>query len=183
MNEINFFEDNKKKIDINLDNFDFKYKAYILPAVLILVFVIFIILNITTNHKISNLNNQVANLNNQITNYEAANADAEKILSEDEEIKLKQYSLNLIESLDDVADVSTEALNQIKTAIPSSLFLSSLDMNDGELVITGYAKSTNTIAKFQNNLSKSELFSDVFVSDITNELGSYSFTLTAKVRS
>ncbi len=182
MNEINFFEDNKKKLDINFDSFDFKYKAYILPIVVILILLVFIILNFTTSNKISNLENKKDNLQMQIDKFTEEKNNAGLLLSENEEIKLKQYSLNLIEKADNINSVSTSILETVKTSIPSSLFLSSLEINDGQLIITGYAKSTNIIAKFQNNLSKSDLFNDVFVSDITNDLGNYNFTLSAKVR-
>ncbi len=183
MNEINFFEENKKKVKINLSGFDFKYKNFVLPIILLAVLVIFLLLSFLLNNKIKSLteeyNSLLAKENNMVLSQQIQNNTVEV----DSVFENKKYSVNAIENISNLNKVSSELVIDIKDAIPASLFLNDFSINDGVLTITGYSLSSNAVAKFQNNLLKNSNISEVFVSDITNELGNYNFTLTAKVRS
>ncbi len=178
MNEINFFEQNKRKIELNLD-LDFKYKLYILPAVLVILLLIFIFSLVSVNRKIVDLQAESEKLTLQKTKLEFPNKVAGA--KPNSELEIKKQTVQAIENIENYDKISSKNLDVINASIPQSLFLDTLELNDQDVVITGYAKSSNIIASFQNNLETSEEFSDVFVSDITNQLGNYNFTLTAKI--
>ncbi len=183
MNEINFFEQNKKKLNIDLSAFDFKYKRYLIPAALIGVLGLFVISTLVLNNDIDSLtkeyNDLIAKENLLLQNQDNENL----IVKANSELEQKQQAVQYIENIGNLNNVSSVLIEDIKDSIPSSLFLKDFSIIDDKLVITGYALSANSVAKFQNNLLKTDRISEVFVSDITNELGNYNFTLTAKVRS
>lgn len=182
MNELNFFETTKNKKQLNLN---FNLNKLLLPIALIFILAFFVIPFIMLNKmtvKLDNEKTSLVNHKNTISNNIAANTPAENpSISMEEQLKLD--SIDVIESIESINKVSFELLNTIKSSIPNSLFLNSIDVNNGTILITGYSKSSNTVARFQNNLENSNLISDVFVSDIVKELGSYSFKLTATVGS
>lgn len=187
MNEINFFEENKKKFKLNFSNFDTideRYKKYILPLLIIVILLIFIIMNLTVTNKIKKLNSDISDLNFELDAINNTNLSTDDITSSSEEvIEQKRKSIEIIKGIEDYSNVSSDLLEEIKLAMPSNVFLNDMQINDGTITITGYAQSSNTVAKFQNNLEKSDLITNVFVSEINNDLGNFNFILTANVRS
>lgn len=184
MNEINFFEQSRKKANIKFDfDFNFKYKKYVLPIVLIVLLFLFIILNLIASKKISILDDNLQQLKIEKTSLLYPTVKEDLLDESLAVLDAKRDTVSQIESLEQYSKVSAKVLDALKSSIPESLFFNQLLIDDGSLEMTGYAKSSNSIAQFQANLEKSDKFYDVFVSDIKSELGAYSFSLSAKVRS
>lgn len=175
MNELNFFEENNRN---NISN------QNIIKVSILAFLLFFIILFISLNIKISNLQTELNDLmetrldiaNSNVENTDDAYNQTDTISTLD----LKRDSVANIESLENYQNINSNLLEDIKKALPTNLFLNDMIINKEGINITGYAKSLNLIASFQSNLSSNNLFNDVFIENITNDLGNYVFTLTAK---
>lgn len=176
LNELNFFEDSKKLfIDRNLIKF---YVA----SIVISIFILFICFNVKINNLRLELN-ELMQTRLEIINETSENTNNAKNDTSTIELETKRNSITSIESIEDYDNISSTLLEHIKKSIPDNLFLNDMIISNNKISITGYAKSLNIIATFQKNLSNDTLFTDVFVDNITNDLGNYTFTLTAKTES
>lgn len=180
MNEINFFEVTKKKRkSISISNIN----TYMLPIALIVILVLFVIPIVLLNNQVAKLELQKAAL---MTHKQTLTDSAMTTTSTDVSEPVDTTKLATIENIKAIESfdkISYDTMDTIKSAIPSSLFLNNMTIADNTITITGYSKSSGTIAKFQNSLERSDNIKDVFVSDIVKDIGNYSFTLTAKVGS
>ncbi len=174
MNEINFFETKKKKIQIN---FDKKNLKYLIPIPLIILLVFYIVPKSIVAEKTKEVEKLESDILIMASKVNPPIDDNKDVLD------LKIETIEQIEMISGLSTVSSDILEAVQISVPSSLFLNDLTVVNGQLTITGYAKSPNTIARFQNNLESQSIISDVFVSDIVKELGSYNFKLTANVGS
>lgn len=183
MNEINFFEQRKREL-INID-----INAYVISGIAIGVLLVgSILINANLSRDIKALNNSInentvelQQIQNEINE---ANAKAsEEVTEEKTVIDIKTKTVQEIKKLSELKVVSSETIQAIQDSMPDLLFLSSLELVDDTLTLTGYTKSSNSVAQFQYNLNKTENIYNAFVPVIDNELGSYSFKITAKIRS
>lgn len=183
LNEINFF-DSKKRSGNSIKEASNYTKYGIIAAIAVLLLVL-IIINIGLNKQISSLNAEVNDLTVQRQNLMAQfeqqnNADAEEVVAG---TTVKEQTINEIEALDSLHNISSETIVQIQNSIPSNLFLSTLELHGPDLIITGYSKESNSVAQFQYNLNETDTIFDAFVPTIDNQIGSYEFTINAKIRS
>lgn len=175
LNELNFFEENNKKYISNQNIIKFSLLAILLALILL-----FVGLNFKINDLQTSLNDlmetrlEIANSNIEEPDNSISETDSTDLL------ELKRDSVTNIQSINSYRNVNSNILEHIKNAIPVNLFLNDMILNEDGITITGYAKSLNLIASFQSNLNNDNLFTDVFVGNITNDLGNYVFTLTAK---
>lgn len=170
LNELNFFENNNKKIYLKQNFIKFVIFGFILATLVTYIYI---------NFKITNLQIELNQLTQDRLNIVPSNLGSNIT----DELELKRNSVTSIESIENYENVNSDLLEQIKKSLPNNLFLNDMTINDNEIIITGYAKSLNIIANFQSNLSSNSLFNNVFVQNITNDLGNYIFTLTAKMES
>lgn len=170
LNELNFFENNNKKIYLKQNFIKFVIFGFILATLVTYIYI---------NVKITNLQIELNQLTQDRLNIVPSNLGSNIT----DELELKRNSVTSIESIENYENVNSDLLEQIKKSLPNNLFLNDMTINDNEIIITGYAKSLNIIANFQSNLSSNSLFNNVFVQNITNDLGNYIFTLTAKMES
>lgn len=181
MNEINFFEQSKHS---KLSGNNPAYLKYIPILVGCILLLLLIGLNVYYNTTIAKLESEVNNLNveNKLEqkNSEGSTDDQS---SDNVMVDIKTQSITEIENFDTIKNIDSEVIEQIQASVPAGLFLNTFNVVDDDLEITGFSKDSDAIAQFQYNLNKSDRLYEAFVPVIDNELGSFSFTVTAKIRS
>lgn len=171
LNELNFFEKNNKHSIVNIN--------YIAVIVIGIIFS-FVLMFTYTTIRINYLKTQLYDSTVIEENLSVYGEDKE-VNDDETSIALKRDTVSAIDNINEYIKVDSQSLNKIKDSMPSNLFINDMDIQDGKIYIVGYAKSPNIIANFQMNLESNSYFSDVFVKDITNDLGNYIFTLSAQL--
>lgn len=184
LNEINFFDSKKRSSKSGVDTSN--YKKYGIIAAVVLLLLILIMTNVILNRQIAALNAEVNDLNVQrdtlMTEFENQNPVSDTTDPASGKT-VKEQTILEIEALDSLNNIDSEIIIQIQNSIPANLFLSTLTLTGPDLVIKGYAKDSNSVAQFQYNLNQREVIHDAFVPTIDNKIGSYEFTINAKIRS
>ncbi|MBM7613987.1 PilN domain-containing protein [Alkaliphilus hydrothermalis] len=70
----------------------------------------------------------------------------------------------------------------INDHIPEDVFLESVKISAGQILIQGVSKDQKSIALLDRNLRRNEAFKDVFISSIIGDLGSYTFTVSFSIK-
>jgi type IV pilus assembly protein PilN len=73
--------------------------------------------------------------------------------------------------------INVDLLTKIKSKMPEDLFLTNLNVDGRNMQISGVAKDSNSIAEFSKGLKLIEDVESVFISNINNVDGNYSFVL------
>lgn len=69
--------------------------------------------------------------------------------------------------------------DEINQQVPEYVYVNAYNMTAGQVVISGYSDSYESIAQFQHQLRGMERFSEVFVPSVVEDQGNYVFTITA----
>jgi len=174
MNDMNFFSPyNSKRAKKDIE------KPVIFIKGLAVLVLIGIIAYGAFNHlSIRRLGKEINALNTEL---EAVRKDPrlEGIMAMEKEAALLKEDLSGLYALDKYID-SRDTINEflleaIRVNTPAELFLDAMLMSQQSIKIEGKSKDKESIAQFEHNLREAEGLEKVFVSQVTNENGYYSF--------
>jgi len=174
MNDMNFFSPyNSKRAKKDIE------KPVIFIKGLAVLVLIGIIAYGAFNHlSIRRLGKEINALNTEL---EAVRKDPrlEGIMAMEKEAALLKEDLSGLYALDKYIE-SRDTINEflleaIRVNTPAELFLDAMLMNQQSIKIEGKSKDKESIAQFEHNLREAEGLEKVFVSQVTNENGYYSF--------
>lgn len=179
MRDLNFFEP-------YIDKKDFKFdRKLVYSSIGIFIVLLFFMYSIFNYLIIRQEEKNVASLQSV--------AEDPQTLEKVEEIKLKEREVGefresvekiilLDKSLDDVDIINKNLLDQINRKMPKGLFISSMTMGIYDVEIVGVSDDKWSIAEFGRGLEEIYDLGDVFVSNISNEDGHYSFNINIIVK-
>ncbi len=180
MKDLNFFSSYSKKS--NKKSFD---KSIVLYGILILVIMGILIYGLSNFIAIKKLSNDVATINLELE-ANLKNTKIKEILDKEQQIKVIKEDMAKLKALDKYVqdrDVVNELLlEDIRNNIPSLLFISSMSVNPDGIRIEGKSKDKESIAQFEHNLRSMESFERVFISQVTDDNGHYSFYLDIRLK-
>ncbi len=180
MKDLNFFSSYSKKADKR--KFD---SSIILYAILLLIVSSVLIYGIYNFITIKKLNNDIAYKKHEL-NTKLDNPKVKKVMGKEEDIKLLKEDMEKLKALDKYVqdkDIINEILlEDIRENIPELLFISSLAINQDNIRIEGKSKNKEAIAQFAHNLKIIKKFDQVFVPQIMDNEGHYSFYLDLKLK-
>ena len=180
MKDLNFFSSYSKKSDKKgID------KSIVLYIILILIIMGILFYGMYNFISIRNLNHDIEALKIEA---EAKNQSGKiKVaLKKQQEIKAYKESISKLSVLDKYVrdrDIVNEILlEDIRVNIPADLFLDSMVISQDNIRIEGKSKDKESIAQFQHNLRGIERFEQVFVPQVLDVNGNYSFYLDIKFK-
>lgn len=180
MKDFNFFSSYSKKSDKKgMD------KSIVLYGILTLIVMGIIIYGLFNFISIINLKREVAAISSELeTNLK--NPKIKEILDKEQKIKDIKVDMDKINALDKYIQerdvVNEHLLEDIKNNIPSLLFISSMTINQDSIKIEGKSKDKESIAQFEHNLINTERFDQVFIPQVTDDDGHYSFYIDIKLK-
>lgn len=180
MKDFNFFSSYNKKSDKKgMD------KSIVLYGILTLIVMGIIIYGLFNFISIINLKREVAAISSELeTNLK--NPKIKEILDKEQKIKDIKVDMDKINALDKYIQerdvVNEHLLEDIKNNIPSLLFISSMTINQDSIKIEGKSKDKESIAQFEHNLINTERFDQVFIPQVTDDDGHYSFYIDIKLK-
>ena len=180
MKDLNFFSSYSKKN--NKKSFD---KSIILYSFVILILIGILSYGLYNFISIRKLNHEIEALKGEA---EAKNQSAKiKVaLKKQQEINAYKESISKLSVLDKYVcdrDVVNEILlGDIRVNMPADLFSDSIVISQDNIRIEGKSKDKESIAQFQHNLRDLESFEQVFISQVTDDNGHYSFYLDIKLK-
>ncbi len=174
MNDMNFFSPyNSKRAKKNIEK-----PVIFIKGLAVLVLIGIIAYGAFNHFSIRRLGKEIIALNTEL---EAARKDPrlEGIIAMEKEAALLKEDLSGLYALDKYID-SRDTINEflleaIRVNTPAELFLDAMLMSQQSIKIEGKSKDKESIAQFEHNLREAEGLEKVFVSQVTNENGYYSF--------
>ncbi|HEY8361446.1 MAG TPA: PilN domain-containing protein [Tissierellaceae bacterium] len=180
MNDINFFESivEKKETKINRNIVLFSIISFLILYTL--GYAIYNFILITKETKV------LEDLRNTVENPEISKR-VEEIMEKEEELKelkemiknIKQFDMTIEEQ--DILDESL--INTITSKLGENIFLTSLSIQDYQIYLVGISSDEQEIADFVKRIGILNLYEDIFVSNITQKDGYYSFSINIQLRS
>jgi type IV pilus assembly protein PilN len=147
-----------------------------------LVVLVILFFHLSLANKISRVESQNAAYSEEIRKLKIDTKDVEKFKAERDDL---QRRLNVIYTLQRAKTGPVRVLDELVTAIPEKLWLTSVKEKDGKMEIKGMAMDNPTIAKFMTTLEKSGVIKNVelVISQQVEkkELKLKEFTLTCQV--
>ena len=174
MNDMNFFSPyNSKRAKKNIEK-----PVIFIKGLAVLVLIGIIAYGAFNHFSIRRLGKEIIALNTEL---EAARKDPrlEGIIAMEKEAALLKEDLSGLYALDKYIE-SRDTINEflleaIRVNTPAELFLDAMRMNQQSIKLEGKSKDKESIAQFEHNLREAEGLEKVFVSQVTNENGYYSF--------
>lgn len=160
-------------------------KSIVLYGILTLIVMGIIIYGLFNFISIINLGREVVAISSELeTNLR--NPKIKEILDKEQKIKDIKVDMDKINALDKYIQerdvVNEHLLEDIKNNIPSLLFISSMTINQDSIKIEGKSKDKESIAQFEHNLINTERFDQVFIPQVTDDDGHYSFYIDIKFK-
>jgi len=174
MNDMNFFSSyNSKRVKKDIEK-----PVIFIKGLAVLVLIGIIAYGAFNYFSIRKLGKEIIALNTEL---EAVRKEPrlEGIIAMEKEAALLKEDLSGLYALDKYID-SRDTINEllleaIRVNTPPELFLDAMLMNQQSIKIEGKSKDKESIAQFEHNLREAEGLEKVFVSQVTNENGYYSF--------
>jgi len=161
-----------------------KSRTFIMVILLALVLALILFYQIMLINKSNDLENDIAEIDAYLTSSETKSKiiDVDSKQAEFDSLQLAYTNLvavtmeiELSSSIDDML------FEQINAQLPSGTFLTDVSNVAQILTIKGYALEYNSIAQFAFNLHENGDLVNVLIPNITENNGSYMFTITASV--
>ncbi|HQE66627.1 MAG: PilN domain-containing protein [Gracilibacteraceae bacterium] len=174
MNDMNFFSSyNSKRVKKDIEK-----PVIFIKGLAVLVLIGIIAYGAFNYFSIRKLGKEIIALNTEL---EAVRKEPrlEGIIAMEKEAALLKEDLSGLYALDKYID-SRDTINEllleaIRVNTPPELFLDAMLMNQQSIKIEGKSKDKESIAQFEHNLREAEGLEKVFVSQVTDENGYYSF--------
>lgn len=174
MNDMNFFSSyNSKRVKKDIEK-----PVIFIKGLAVLVLIGIIAYGAFNYFSIRKLGKEIIALNTEL---EAVRKEPrlEGIIAMEKEAALLKEDLSGLYALDKYID-SRDTINEllleaIRVNTPAELFLDAMLMNQQSIKIEGKSKDKESIAQFEHNLREAEGLEKVFVSQVTDENGYYSF--------
>ena len=174
MNDMNFFSSyNSKRVKKDIEK-----PVIFIKGLAVLVLIGIIAYGAFNYFSIRKLGKEIIALNTEL---EAVRKEPrlEGIIAMEKEAALLKEDLSGLYALDKYID-SRDTINEllleaIRVNTPPELFLDAMLMNQQSIKIEGKSKDKESIAQFEHNLWEAEGLEKVFVSQVTDENGYYSF--------
>lgn len=158
-----------------------KSNAWIFIIVIVLILVLIAYYQFMMILKANDIKAEIEEIDDYINSKSTKDKIAEVESKEAMELQLQSIFADIsnatlmIESSRSMDDMLIE---QINAQLPEGTFLSSLNMNSQVLTIEGYALEYDQIAQFAYNLRNSGGLEDLLIPRITENNGSYNFSIT-----
>ncbi|WP_171011284.1 PilN domain-containing protein [Haloimpatiens lingqiaonensis] len=180
MKDFNFFQ---------VESYDEKEKSnkknYILATAGILVF--FMVL--TSGYKLIRtfkLNKEIKAMESYINSKENIEKLKEAERQQDKLKILEQYKQKvspIADFIESSGNINSYLINNIYISIPKDVYFKSINMDNNNIQIQGQGSRREDIAEFQYNLKDTNLFKNIFVSNISqSEGGKYIFNLKCTLK-
>ena len=132
--------------------------------------------------ELDNLRNDVSTLEDQL-NDEEFNANLEEAEALREELNQLQSEREQIEvlhvRLDATRFINNLLINEISLAKPETVSINSINFNNENINITGFATDKDSLARFEHNLRGNERFAGPFIPNIQRvEDNEYTFSIS-----
>lgn len=174
MKDLNFFE---PYIEKRLYKFDRKLIYSSLGILIVLVFFVYSIFNYIL---IKQEEKTIASLKEIAEDKSTIKKVKEIKIKEVETAKFKESVEKIIlldSSLESTDIINQKLLDDITRRMPSELFITSITMSLLEIQITGVSEDKWSIAEFEKGLEGIDRIEEVFVSNISNQEGQYSYNI------
>ena len=179
MKDFNFFSSYDKKGEKLLD------KEGIFYIVLSMVVIFTLCYGIFNAISIKKLNKDLVILQEK---FEEKNQDEtiKDLKKKEAEITRFKKDIDKIYALDNfVMDkdfLDDELLTGIESSLPNNLFISSMDLNNDIIKISGKSRDKKSIGQFQFNLKNLELFEELFIPQIRQEGNHFEFSIDMRFK-
>ena len=179
MKDFNFFEPYLKKKDNIKGN---SLYLYIALSLLCISLITYPIINI---FRISRVNDEIAVMktHGELDYLQEKNNN---ILEKEQSVEQLNTILNSLLELDNsIKDsdlINEHLIYTLSASVPQDVFLQSISIGEGTIDIGGIAKDKTTIGELQYNLRQLNTFKDIFIPNITNEGGLYSFRMAILIQ-
>lgn len=174
MKDINFFSSYVDKNKVKFDNTFFL-------AILFLAFSISLLgYSVVNQFRINKLEDKVVEFKQVVENPKTLNKledikkDEEELAELNKEVSEIRVLKNLVLEKDVISSAYIESIISKK---PSDLFFTSFNIASESVIITGISDSRLSVAKLAKGLETIEVFTDVFISNITKDEKNYKFEI------
>lgn len=174
MKDINFFSSYVDKNKVKFDNTFFL-------AILFLAFSISLLgYSVVNQFRINKLEDKVVEFKQVVENpktlkkLEDIKKDEEELAELNKEVSEIRVLKNLVLEKDVISSAYIESIISKK---PSDLFFTSFNIASESVIITGISDSRLSVAKLAKGLETIEVFTDVFISNITKDEKNYKFEI------
>ncbi len=124
---------------------------------------------------------------------ELINVEAQVVVSQSQleevsgDLQKLQTAKNDLESENSIAiqggkSITDEQLKAILNSTPKESFYSSIVIQEGVVVLQGYAETTQVVAKIVYNLEQTGKVGDVLLSNVMRDGDNYTFTITTNLK-
>lgn len=133
-----------------------------------LILLVFVVVWIVNNSQINSIDNEVSQIKLKI---EACTVQMKEIDLYKSKKEILTKKMNVITNLTKGKDGPVHLLDELATAIPGNIWLTSIQQKGLELIIQGKAIDNIAISNYMINLDKSPYISNVDLKSITTDSG------------
>jgi len=179
MKDLNFFEPYIEKKEINID------KRLVFSLLGLLLTICILSYTILNQIRIRRIERDVGKLKATVED-ERINKRVEGIENKKKEVAEFKQSLDKIKLIDDLVKeesfIDVYLLESITSSMPEDVFFTSISIYDDSIQIVGVSKNKYSIAELGKSLEVIEEFKEIFVENISSEVGYYNFNLNIDLK-
>lgn len=179
MKDLNFFEPYIEKKEINID------KRLVFSLLGLLLTICILSYTILNQIRIRRIERDVGKLKATVED-ERINKRVEGIENKKKEVAEFKQSLDKIKLIDDLVEeerfIDVYLLESITSSMPEDVFFTSISIYDDSIQIVGVSKNKYSIAELGKSLEVIEEFKEIFVENISSEVGYYNFNLNIDLK-
>lgn len=179
MKDLNFFEPYIEKKEINID------KRLVFSLLGLLLTICILAYTILNQIRIRRIERDVGKLKATVED-ERINKRVKGIENKKKEVAEFKQSLDKIKLIDDLVKeesfIDVYLLESITSSMPEDVFFTSISIYDDSIQIVGVSKNKYSIAELGKSLEVIEEFKEIFVENISSEVGYYNFNLNIDLK-
>lgn len=179
MKDLNFFEPYIEKKEINID------KRLVFSLLGLLLTICILSYTILNQIRIRRIERDVGKLKATVED-ERINKRVKGIENKKKEVAEFKQSLDKIKLIDDLVKeesfIDVYLLESITSSMPEDVFFTSISIYDDSIQIVGVSKNKYSIAELGKSLEVIEEFKEIFVENISSEVGYYNFNLNIDLK-
>lgn len=161
-----------------------KSRIFIMVILLALVFALVLFYQMLLINKANDLEDDIGEIDQYLTSSDTQNKLIEVDNKQAEFDTLQMAYTNLVAvtmEIEMTSSIDDMLFEQINAQLPSGTFLTDISNTAQVLTIKGYSMEYSNIAQFAFNLHNNGNLDNVLIPNITENNGSYMFTITASV--
>ena len=161
-----------------------KSNAWIFIIVIVVILVLIAYYQFVMILKANDIKSEIEEIDDYINSMKTQEKIAEIDRKEAMELELQSIYLDVSNAtmiIDGSKSMDDMLIEQINAQLPEGTFLSSMNLNNQLLTIDGYALEYDQVAQFAYNLRNSGGLEDLLIPRITENNGTYNFSITVAI--